>query len=210
VKKLVAITGFLGGVAIALMVLLYSPFSPHLLALRSGPNTLQWQTLEFAGNPFTPAGLLGLPAGSAIVPIGATQVALANASVMLLFDAAGRPAALATRLASRRKGGNLLMGNIGIDTYTNVFWPNHGSVLMHGYEDRTPMLRASILGNSPVSPDKAVTVSAVAPADAARGVVGGSGALGSATGRFSETIWHSPEQPGYYSGTITFELSTGP
>jgi hypothetical protein len=181
-----------------------------LLTLQSGPGTLQWQTLEFAGNPFTPSGLLGLPAGAAIVPIGASQVELANVSVMLLFDAAGQPVALATRLASRRKGGNLLMGNIGIDTYTNVFWPNHGSVLMHGYEDRAPMLRAGILGNSPVSPDKAFTVSAVAPTDAARGVVGGSGALGTATGRFSEAIWQSPQQPGYYSGMITLELFARP
>lgn len=209
-KKLVAISGFLTGVAIALLFLLQSPFGPQLLALRADPSTLQWQTLEFAGNPFTPAGLLGLPAGSAIVPIGAPQVKLANASIMLLFDAAGQPVALATRLASRRKGGNLLMGNIGIDTYTNVFWPNRGSVMLHGYEDRTLMLRAGALGNSPVSPDKALTVSAVAPADAAKGVVGGSGTLVSTTGQFSETLWQSPQQPGYYSGTVTFEFSANP
>jgi hypothetical protein len=210
VKKLVATTGFLGGIAIAVMLLLHSPFSPSLLALRAGPGTLQWQTLEFAGNPFTPAGLLGLPAGAAIVPIGASQVELANASVMLLFDAAGQPVALATRLASRRKGGNLLMGNIGIDTYTNVFWPNRGSVLMHGHEDRTPLLRAGALGNSPVTPDQAFVVSAMAPTGLVKGVVGGSGAFAATTGRFSETLWQSPQQPGYYSGAITFELSTDP
>ena len=209
-KKLVAITGFLGGIAIAVMFLLHSPFSPQLLALRVDSGTLQWQTLEFAGNPFTPAGLLGLPAGAAIVPIGAPQVELANASVMLLFNAAGQPVALATRLASRRKGGDLLMGNIGIDTYTNVFWPNRGSVLMHGYEDRTPMLRASALGDSPVTPEKAFTVSALAPTDGAKGVVGGSGAFALATGRFSEALWQSPQQPGYYSGALTFELSAVP
>jgi len=210
VKKLVAITGFLGGIAIAVMFLLHSPFEPRLLDLQAGPNTLQWQTLEFGGNPFTPAGLLGLPAGAAIVPIGASQVELANASIMLLFDTAGKPVALATRLASRRKGGNLLMGNIGIDTYTNVFWPNRGSVLLHGYEDRTPMLRAGALGSSPVTPDKAFTVSALAPTNAAKGVVGGSGALALTTGRFSEALWQSPQQPGYYSGAVTFEFSAPP
>lgn len=206
-KKLVALAGFVGGILIALVLLLQSPFSPQLLTLTGKGNTLQWQTLEFAGNPFTPAGLIGLPAGSAVVPVGSPQVALANASIMLLFDGAGQPVALATRLASRRKGGNLLMGNVGIDTYTNVFWPNRGSVMMHGYEDRTPMVRASALGDSAVSPDDAFTVSAVPPTEVAKGVVGGSGALLSSSGRFSETVWESPGQPGLYTGTLTIELS---
>ncbi len=208
-KKLVALTGFLAGIVLALVLLLNSPFAPQLLSVQGGSNTLQWQTLEFAGNPFAPAGLMGLPTGSATVPIGAPQVALANASIMLLFDGAGQPVALATRLASRRKGGNLLMGNVGIDTYTNVFWPNRGSVLMHGYEDRTPMLRASALGRNPMSSDQAFTVSAIPPKELAKGVVGGSGALVSSRGQFTESVWERPQQPGLYTGTVTIELSSG-
>jgi hypothetical protein len=207
-KKLIALTGFFAGIVIALVFLLQSPFSPQLLNLPAGSNTLQWQPLEFAGNPFAPAGLMGLPAGSATIPIGASQVALANASIMLLLDGTGQPVALATRLASRRKGGNLLMGNVGIDTFTNVFWPNRGSVMMHGYQDRTAMLRASVLGRNPVSSDRAVTVSAIPPTEIAQGVVGGSGAFVSSSGRFSETLWESPQQPGLYTGTVTIELES--
>jgi hypothetical protein len=206
-KKLVALTGFAAGILIALVILLRSPFSPQLLSLPSNADTLQWQALEFAGNPFTPAGVLGLPAGSRIVPVGSPQVALANVSIMLLYDGAGQPVALATRLASRRKGGNLFIGNIGIDTYTNVLWPNRGSILMHGYEDRTPMLRASALGKNAMSPDDAFAVSAVPPKGVAQGVVGGSGELIGSSGQFSETLWQTLQQPGNYSGTLTIELA---
>jgi len=208
-KKLVALFGFCGGWVIALSLLLRSPLEPQTLTLPSATTVLQWQTLEFAGNPFTPSGLLGLPAGSGIVPIGASQVELANATIMLLFDETGQPVALATQLASRRKGGNLLLGNVGIDTYTNVLWPNRGSVMMHGYEDRTPMLRASALGDTATSAEDADIVSAVAPVDPAGGVVGGSGALIASGGSFSESLWKSAEQPGVYTGTLTIELTAG-
>jgi hypothetical protein len=208
-KKLVAVTGFVSGVVIALVILLQSPFAPHELTLPAGSNTVQWQALEFAGNPFTPAGLLGLPAGSRVVPVGSKQVALANASIMLLFDGAGQPVALATRLASRRKGGNLLMGNVGIDTYTNILWPNRGSIMMHGYEDRTPMMRASALGQTAMTPDEAIAVSAIPPVDYAQGVVGGSGEFTATSGQFSEALWQSLDQPGMYTGTLTIELTPG-
>lgn len=203
-KRLIAISGFLTGVLVTLVMLLNNPLTSAGLSGAAGSGAYYWNVLEFAGNEYAPAGLMGFTQGSGLQSMGAEEVALANASIMLLQDAAGQPLALATRLSSISKGGSVLYGNVGTESYTNIFWPNRGSVFLQGHENRWPLIRNRIVGlfSSPDQAEFAVS----SRADSEVGIVGGSGQLIGQGGLYSETLREDPQNPGQYVGSISLEL----
>jgi len=188
-------------------VLLNNPLSPSSYSAASETNVYQWRSLEFFGIAFTPAELLGVSPGSNNRSLGAKEVRLASASIILLQDAAGQPAALATRLVTMNKSPDMFSENVGVDTYTNIFWANAGSVLMHGYENRWPLIVKALNGFGEGSDGLEIQVSAVRPDLAPTGIVGGSGLFSAIGGRYNETIKRDPEQPDLYAGTISLAIS---
>jgi len=203
-NRLVALIGFLSGILVTTIVLLNNPVSSAGLSGAAGANAYRWNILEFAGNSYNPAGLMGFPGGGA-ESLGADSVALANASIMLMQDENGEPVALATRLSSVTKGGDVLSGNVGTDTYTNIFWPNRGSVFMQGYENRWPLIRNKIVKMFNSSEQTEFAVSSANQGSSEVGIVGGSGQLVGLGGRYSETLREDPDRPGYYVGSISLD-----
>jgi hypothetical protein len=210
-KRLTGIIGFLCGIGAGIFVLLNNPLSPPAYSAVADSDAYQWKALEFFGISFTPNELLHLSSGSSNRSLGAKEVGLASASIVLLLDTAGQPVALATRLTAMNKAPDMYAENVGVDTYTNIFWPNAGSVLMHGYENRWPLIRNNLVAlTNDAGQDSAgleVLVSAVRPDKAPTGIVGGSGLFTGVGGRYSETIWQDSEQPDLYTGAISLEIS---
>jgi hypothetical protein len=207
-KRLVIISGLLSGMFVTLVFLLNNPVSSAGLSGAAGKNAYYWNVLEFAGNNFSPAGLLGLRGDNGGSSLGAEEVALANASILLLQDSSGQPVAIATRLSSVSKGGDILSGNVGTETYTNIVWPNRGSVFMQGYENRWPLIRDDLLSVFGPSEDAEYAVSAAANDRADTGIVGGSGQLVGVGGSYSETLRPDPDKPGHYAGMISLITPT--
>ena len=210
-RRLVGIIGFLCGIGVGLFVLLNNPLSPPAFSVDETSDTYQWRALEFFGISFTPAELLGISSGSTNRSLGAKEVKLASASIVLLLDESGQPAALATRLTAINKSPDMFTEQVGVDTYTNIFWANAGSILMHGYENRWPLVRTNMLaalGNSgEVIANNSFAVSAVPPDEELTGIVGGSGLFSGIGGRYSETIWRDPEQSDLYAGAISLDIA---
>lgn len=209
-RRLAGIIGFLCGIGAGLLVLLNNPLSSGIFSAAAESGTYQWRSLEYFGISFTPAELLGISGGSPNRSLGAKEVKLASASIILLQDERGQPAALATRLTAMNRSPDMFTKNVGIDSYTNIFWANAGSVLMHGYENRWPLVRTDIaaaIGAGEESGGLQFPVSGVLPDGAATGIVGGSGLFSAIGGRHSETIWRDPEQPDLYAGSISLEIA---
>jgi hypothetical protein len=135
-NRLLGITGFICGIAAGLLMLLNNPLSRADYPVAADSEAYGWRSLEFFGVAFTPAEFLGLTDGSIKRSLGAKEVKLTSASIILLQDEAGQPAALATRLTAINKSSDAYAENLGVDTYTNIFWANAGSILMHGYDSR--------------------------------------------------------------------------
>lgn len=207
-KRPVIIAGLLSGVVVTLIFLLNNPISSAGLSGAAGKNAYYWNTLEFAGNNYDPAGLIGLRGDTGGSLLGSENVSLANASIMLLQDSNGQPVAIATRLSSVSKGGDILTGNVGTETYTNIFWPNRGSVFMQGYENRWPLIRDELLGGIDSSDDVGFAVSASGSGVSETGIVGGSGQLVGVGGSYSETLRPDPNNPGRYVGMISLNTPT--
>jgi hypothetical protein len=210
-KRLVGIIGFLCGIAAGIFVLLNNPLSPPAYSAAAESDTYQWKALEFFGISFTPAELLHISSGSSNRSLGAKEVGLASASIILLHDSAGQPVALATRLTAMNKSPDIYAENVGVDTYTNIFWANAGSVLMHGYENRWPLIRNDLvtLMNDSVQDSDGLEypVSGVRPDEAPTGIVGGSGLFSAVGGYYSETIRQDAEQPDLYSGEVSLAVT---
>ena len=210
-NRLLGITGFICGIAAGLLMLLNNPLSRADYPVAADSEAYAWRSLEFFGVAFTPAELLGLSDGSLNRSLGAKEVRLTSASIILLQDEAGQPAALATRLTSINKSSDAYAENLGVDTYTNIFWANAGSILMHGYEDRWPLMRdhyaAGLSSSGDVPGDGEFQVSAERPDKEPTGIVGGSGLFSAIGGRYSETIKRDPDQPDLYAGTVLLDIS---
>ena len=210
-KRLTGIIGLLCGIATGLFMLLNNPFSPPALAAAESADTYQWRSLEFFGISFTPAELLGVASGSTHRSLGAEEVRLASASIILLQDKSGQPAALATRLTAMNKSPDMFGQQVGVDTYTNIFWANAGSVMMHGYENRWPLVRnrlvATMNDSSEAAENSQFYVSAARPDKEPTGIVGGSGLFSGIGGHYTETIQRDPEQPDLYAGSITLDIA---
>ena len=207
-KRLVIISGLFSGVLVTLIVLLNNPVSSAGLSGAAGKNAYHWNVLEFAGNNYSPTGLLGLRGDTGGSSLGAEEVSLANASILLLQDSSGQPVAIATRLSSVSKGGDILTGDVGTETYTNIFWPNRGSVFMQGYENRWPLIRDELLSVFGSSEQTEFPVSAAGNDVAETGIVGGSGQLVGVGGSYSETLRPDPNKPGHYAGMISLLTPT--
>jgi len=209
-RKLIGIIGFLCGIGAGLFMLLNNPLGPPAYSVAETSDTYQWRALEFFGISFTPAELLGISSGSTNRSLGAKEVKLASASIILLLDESGQPAALATRLTAINKSPDMFTEQVGVDTYTNIFWANAGSLLMHGYENRWPLVRTNMVAalgaSDEVIDNGSFAVSAVPPDGEPTGIVGGSGLFSGIGGRYSETIWRDTEQPDLYAGSISLDI----
>ena len=206
-KKLIAFLGLVCGALTAIAALLLNPIGPIPIGGGMGTNTYGWSALEFHGAELDAVTLLGLPlrkTGQAFTDDG---VVSANASILVLRGADGEAAALATRLVALDEGGELLNADLGVNTFTSVFWPNRGSLQLYGYENRWPVIRDSLLGGFGRPPEDSWLVSAQRRDGAPTGVVGGSGAMEGMGGRYSESLQPNPSGDGTFTGQLSLELS---
>jgi len=201
--------GFVCGLVAGMIVVLNNPFGSPNSGVTNGPQTYQWSALEFFGSSITPGEALRLPQKSPYVDLGAAEVDMTSAAVILLKDYSGRTVALGTRLSAIDKSSKLTDTELGVTTYTNIFWPNSGSVFLVGRENRWPILTnnamASLVGDPATIPE--FPVSAASSGDLETGVVGGSGQFRSAGGQYVETLWEDGQSPGLYAGAIELELT---
>jgi hypothetical protein len=209
-NKLIAFTGLVCGSLTAIAALLLNPVGPVPIGGGTGSNTYAWSALEFHGAELDEVSMLGLPlrkSGNNQFDANAKGVATANASVLVLRGADGEAAALATRLVSLDEKGDLLSADLGVNSFTSIFWPNRGSLQLYGYENRWPVIRDNVLGAFGRSPENSWLVSAQRRDSALTGVVGGSGAMEGMGGRYSETLQPNPAGDGTFTGQLSLELS---
>jgi hypothetical protein len=208
-SRLGALFGFLCGIGAGILLLLHNPIVQPGMDVPMGSRILRWNALEHFGISFSAADMLGLSDGGGQHSVGVAEIDLASASILLLRNSAGQPAALATRLSAVNDNRDLLAGRVGVDTYTNIFWPNRGSVFSHGYENRWPVISGNALvalNQASVPPD-GYFVSAQHPDKMQTGIVGGSGLLTGLSGRYGERLKPDSDNQGLYMGTIWFERS---
>jgi hypothetical protein len=207
-KFLITLSGFLAGVAAVFALLINNPMQSPALPV-SPDNAYSWQALEFHGGGFDASRLMHIPLGQSKEAFVAEGIDTANAAVLILRDGNNQPAALAIRLEALHKKNDLLRSQVGVSTYTNIIWPNYGSVFTHGYENRWPIIRdqaLSLVGGDEYQPASEFAVSVV---DGERTVTGGSGAFTAIGGRFTEELYVDPEQADRYAGRLELELQTG-
>lgn len=205
-SRLVVFLGLLCGFLFGVAVLVLNPWTPPADVAGARANTYDWVPLESYGVSLDEAALLNLPLQDSGAELGA-NLATANAAIIVLRGAGGEAVALGTRLSAVDESSDMLSGDVGIKTYTNLYWPNRGSVLLHGRENRWPVIRSSMLElvgrEAPV--EWAVTTPRLN--DIPSGAVGGSGTLESVGGRYTETLRLSSSGDGSYAGEIALELS---
>ena len=206
-NKLIAFLGFLCGSLTAIAALLLNPIGPVPIGGGMGSNTYTWSALEFHGAELNEVTLLGLPLQESGRSFDAEGVASANASILVLRGADGEAAALATRLVALDENGELLSADLGVNTFTSIFWPNRGSLLLYGYENRWPVIRDNVLSGFGRSAESSWLVSAQRRDGALTGVVGGSGAMEGMGGRYSEILQPNPSGDGTFTGKLSLELS---
>ncbi len=201
-RLLIALMGLIGGAFAGIYGVLHNPLTAaeEPVAGIAG-DSYRWQVLEAAGNGFGPAELFGLPVAGR--PLGAAALDSASAAIVLLTDEQDQPRALATRLAVYSSDSSLTAGHVGVETFTNVFWPNAGSVFLHGYENRWPVIRAA----ADMDSAGLVKLTAVGPGIDPGAIIGGSGLYEGAGGRFSETVWADPARPETSAGQLVLEAS---
>jgi len=207
VSKLGAFFGFLCGIGGALLLLLHNPIIPPGEDVPTGSRLYRWSVLEYFGVSYTAADALGLSDSGGSRSLGVPEIELAGASILLLRDSAGQPVGLATRVTVMNDNWNLLGGSVGVDAYTNIFWPNRGSLFLQGYENRWPVMSGEALVelNQATMPPNGYLVSAAHPDEQTMGFAGGSGQLAGISGRYSERLKLDPDNSGLYMGTLWFE-----
>jgi hypothetical protein len=206
-NKLIMILGFCCGCMTVLAVILFNPTGPAPLAASGGAELYEVRALEFHGAELDAVRMLGLPLPTAKKPFLAAGIAGANASIVVLSDAEGAPVALATRLVAQDDAGEILEADLGVNTYINIFLPNHGSLLMYGYENRWPIVRDAILNVMGQAVAENWQVSSMRADGITTGVAGGSGAFERAGGRFSETLQPSPADNETFMSQLALEVS---
>ena len=206
-KLLIALTGLFCGLFIGTGVLLFNPLSPPAMDSGNAGITYQLSPLEFHGAELDHVALLGLPGTPAGTPFAADNIATANASVTVLRAPGGEAVALATRLAAADKQSRLLRGDVGVNTYTNLFFPNRGSVFMHGRENRLPIIRSGVLRSMGQPGELLWSVTSRLNSGANSGMVGGSGFYESTSGRYSERLQVGPASDGTFTSELTLDLA---
>jgi hypothetical protein len=206
-NKLIAFTGLVCGSVTAIAALLLNPIGPVPISGSMGSNTYAWSAVEFHGAELDGVTMLGLPLRKSGQPFAAKGIAAANASVLVLRGADGEEAALATRLVALDEHGELLSADLGVNSYTSIFWPNRGSLLLYGYENRWPIIRDNVMDRFGKSSEGSWLVSAQRRNGALTGVVGGSGAMEGMGGHYSETLQPNASGDGTFTGKLSLELS---
>jgi hypothetical protein len=205
-NKLIMILGFCCGCMTVLAATLFNPTGPAPLAASEGAEMYEVRALEFHGAELDAVRMLGLPLPTVKQPFQAAGIAGANASIVVLSDAGGEPFALAARLVAQDDDGAILDGDLGVNTYINIFLPNRGSLLLHGYENRWPIVRDGILSALGQTEVENWQVSSMRTDGVATGVAGGSGVFERAGGRFSETLQLSPADDETFISQLALEV----
>ena len=122
-KLLIGLTGFALGAVVVIAGLLFNPLSPKAVLTGSAASTYATSILEFHGVELDEVALLGLPLQTAGNPQPAQSLAASNATVMVLRGSGGEAIGLATRLVTLDEESDLLRGELGTETYTNIFFP---------------------------------------------------------------------------------------
>ncbi|MCP4000663.1 MAG: hypothetical protein GY727_07120 [Gammaproteobacteria bacterium] len=206
-NKLIAFIGFVCGILTAIFALLLNPVGPVLISGSMDSNSYAWSALDFYGAELDEVTLLGLPLSISGKAFADEGVVSANASTLVLRGADNKPAALATRLVALDEKGELLSADLGVNSFTNIFWPNRGSLMLYGYENRWPVIRNNILSRLGRVSEDSWLVSAQSPGNSPTGVIGGSGAMEGMGGRYSETLQLNPEGEENFMGQLSLELS---
>lgn len=207
-KLLIALTGLMAGAFVGVGALLFNPLSPPATLSPSGIAPYQLAPLEFHGAELDHVALLGLPGSPAGIEFATDSIATANASVIVLSTPGGDAIALATRLAAADKNSDLLRGDVGSETYTNVFFPNRGSLLLSGRENRWPIIRSGTLRLLGQPGELVWPVTTRVGSGAPSGVVAGSGELEAMGGRYTESLQLSSVGDGTFNSEIVLELAT--
>ena len=205
-KLLIALTGLGAGLFVGLGALLFNPLSPAPTLPGSGSITYQLAPLEFHGAELDHIALLGLPGQPAGEQFAADNIATANAAIMVLSTPGGDAMALVTRLTAADRHSDLLRGDVGSETYTNMFFPNRGSLFMSGRENRWPIVRSGTLRSLGQPGELLWPVTTRVQNGDPSGVVGGSGQLEYTGGRYTESLQLSPAGNGTFNSEIVLEL----
>lgn len=205
-RLIIALIGFFAGGTVALLGLLFNPLEPLPLP-QAGAEVYDWRPLEFHGAELDEVALLSLPLKISGQPFAAGSIAEANAAIIVLRDPSGEAVALATRLASSNGTGDLLKAVLPVHSYTNIFWPNRGSLLMYGYENRWSVLRSHALLATGNQAGKKWLVTNQRADGALSGIMGGSGALEGTGGIYSEMLQPNPSGDGTFIGRLSLEPS---
>ncbi|MEE8236141.1 MAG: hypothetical protein V3R53_05045 [Gammaproteobacteria bacterium] len=214
-KGFVGILGILIGAGCAAALLLLNPFYPHIDpsgSVQRGPMNYDYSASEYRGIAMTPQSLLGISGmfggGGGFPSDGIRHTA---AAVMLLRNRDGQTAALAIKLSAVAATSQLLVGDLGIDSYWNVFWPNLGSVFLVGRENYWPVIRdvfiAGLRGEGPLPAGEKYSLTVRPEGRRVRGVLGSSGRFTGATGLFQDSYISQPDSPSGAAGMITMQIN---
>jgi hypothetical protein len=205
-RLLISILGMASGFAVVIVALLLNPLAPVSMQL-ADTEVYDLSPLEFHGAELDDVMLMNLPLRASGTPFAADNMTHSNGSIVVLKDSSGKAVALGTRLVMAGDDSDLLGARLSVQTYTNIFWPNRGSFIMYGQENRWPVLRSHILPGGANGDDESWSVS-VAPVDGSQtGMIGGSGALESIGGRYSEGLQLNPSGDGTFVGQVSLETS---
>jgi hypothetical protein len=214
-KGLVGILGILIGTGSALVLLLLNPFYPHIDPsgnVQRGAMIYNYSAAEYHGIAMTPLSFFGISeifgGGDGFYSDGIRHTA---AAVILLRNRDGQTAALATKLTAVAEASDMLVGDLGIDSYWNIFWPNSGSVFLVGRENYWPVvtdvLIAGLRGEGPLPAGERYSVTVRPEGRRVRGVLGSSGKFTGATGLFQDNYISQPDSPSGAVGMITMQIN---
>ena len=206
-RSLITLFGFVAGIAATLAVLLNNPLQSAPLPV-SDTNAYDWQALELHGASFGPSQLMNIPLGHRNQPFTADGIKTANAAVLILRDAAGQPAALAIRFEVLSDKSALFRADVGTSMYMNIIWPNYGSLFLHGYENRWPIIRDTVLKLANKNYYQPADSFGVSIAGSDRTVAGGSGGFAAIGGSFAEELYDDTDQTDRYAGRLELQLQT--
>jgi hypothetical protein len=201
------ITGLLCGMVVALIALLFNPLTPRPVIPGTESSTYKASPLEFHGVELDEVGLLGLPFEPVGVPQAADSLAASNASILVLRGAGGEEIGVATRIVTLDGASNILLGDLGTETYTNIFFPNSGSLFLHGHESRWALVRSNVLGGRGERAVVSWPVTTKRRDNAPSGVVGGSGVFEGVGGRYVEMLQPGNAFGGVLESQISLDLS---
>lgn len=201
---IISLIGLIAGMALGFAALLFNPLEQPPVALTE-TEVYDLSPLEFHGAALDDVMLLNIPLAGSGSPFAAENMTHSNASIVVLRGANGEAVALGTRLVMAGDDSDLLGAKLAVQTYTNIFWPNRGSLMMHGLENRWPVLRSHVLEGAGSTASWPVSIG---PGTVEKiGILGGSGDLESIGGSYSEELRLNPVGDGTFVGRISLEKS---